>query len=860
MLPRLNITTKFLVYLLVTSVVPLVLLGVAAFQISKSIVIEQAELENTRLVASFSSYLRLYQGQIEDMAANLAGNPAIGNALDRADQSTSDSFNVLDMRAQIGYILNNYVRVKGLDSIHIFSVGGAHFQAGQTLDFSPVQAAVARQLLNEALRASTPIVWRGIDDNLNQNTPQQKTISVVRAVHHFSSKTGKDELVGVLVINLTDEVMHQFLEGVTLAQGTQLMQLDHKGNIQLHSDTTRFGQPLSPDLLALVRATPAVPRLVLDGQDVLMNVAPGYQQSLLVTITPRTQLTKKIDQVAMVTFGLLFVSLLGVLVLTWYFVKAVVNPIKAVSEGFRDLQTNPEAPHNPLPERPRMDEVAQLVNGYNDHLAALQVQRTVALELRQSMADAEAANLAKSRFLATMSHEIRTPMNGILGMAQLLLMPHVTPKDQRDYVNTILSSGQTLLTLLNDILDLSKIEAGKLELDTGMFQPAGLLVDIQSLFEGAARAKNLHLENCWHGAAHARYAADAHRLRQMLSNLVGNAIKFTRQGGVRLECRELERDDTQAVLEFSVRDTGMGIAGDKLDLLFKPFSQADNSTTRKFGGSGLGLSIVSNLARAMGGTAGVESTPGDGSRFWFRVRVKLDDQSQPTPADAHTKPSSPAPAPLLHGHVLVAEDNLVNCMVIKNMLGRLGLTLTMTHNGQQAVDALQQGRPPDLILMDLQMPVMDGVTATQLIRQRESDQTSSHVPIIALTADAFEETRLQCLAVGMDGFLTKPVSIDALIETLTQWLPHAPAATVQDNPSAAPQATMNRAMFDALVGELVPLLASNKFDALSKVKELQDVVAGTPLEPDIQAVDDLLKTFRFDLALERLREVADNVQ
>lgn len=383
-----------------------------------------------------------------------------------------------------------------------------------------------------------------------------------------------------------------------------------------------------------------------------------------------------------------------------------------------------------------------------------------------------AASRAKSRFLATMSHEIRTPMNGILGMAQLLLIPGLQEHDRNDYARTILSSGQTLLTLLNDILDLSKIEAGKFRLESTAFAPEATMHETTNLFAGSAQAKGLQLDCQWHGAPGQRYLADSHRLRQMLSNLVGNAIKFTHAGQVRMEASEIERTEKTSILEFAISDTGIGIPADKRDLLFKPFSQTDSSTTREFGGSGLGLSIVSNLAHAMGGDVGVESAPGQGSRFWFRVRVNIlsADQDSRRIERTGSDHGSTDPMASLRGHVLVVEDNPVNCMVIEALLSQLGLTHTVQNDGQQAVAAILRGERPDIILMDLQMPVMDGYVATEQIRQWESANAGSHVPIIALTADAFEEDRQLCMSVGMDGFLTKPIALDALKAALAKWL------------------------------------------------------------------------------------------
>jgi len=405
------------------------------------------------------------------------------------------------------------------------------------------------------------------------------------------------------------------------------------------------------------------------------------------------------------------------------------------------------------------------VREQNEALETKIEERTRQLAIEKTRA--EAASIAKSNFLATMSHEIRTPMNGVLGMAQVIASTELT-KEQQLYVNTILDSGNSLLVVINDILDFSKIEAGKMELEHKPFNLKKITMDIVSLFKSKANEKNIQLsyhieENC-----PIDLMGDSLRIKQIIQNLVSNAIKFTEQGTIKINISGSLINNNAASLMVNISDTGIGIDQHSQEKLFSDFTQVDSSTTRKFGGTGLGLAICKQLISLMQGEIGVNSQVDQGATFWFTLNLKLNENIQTH--EPENKPKLTNQLMPLTGAILLVEDNMVNQLVAKAILEQFGLMPDIASDGLQAVEKVKNNTY-DLILMDCQMPVLDGFDATRQIRQIELDNsTQPHTHIIALTANAHDKNRERCLAVGMDNYLPKPIVKDDLYKLLAQYL------------------------------------------------------------------------------------------
>ncbi len=425
----------------------------------------------------------------------------------------------------------------------------------------------------------------------------------------------------------------------------------------------------------------------------------------------------------------------------------------------------------------RMQQAVHEVESMNMQLEEKVKERTASLErtnqaLTIARQQADTANHAKSEFIANISHELRTPMNGILGMTDMILGHQITP-DLRQQMNVIHDSGQTLLVLINELLDVSDLETGRMTLNTRPFDLQQMLHEAIALLHSIAKEKGLQVITHFDEDMPSYVLGDNQRLRQIVLNLLMNAVKFTEQGHIELYLNKLPHSTPDNIeIKITITDTGIGISEEKQEYLFESFNPLENVSTRAYRGAGLGLYICYQLIQLMNGKIGVQSKPGEGSEFWFTVPLAVPDYlSEPQQAANALNAVLPDPGlQLQQKHILVVEDNRVNQMVAGLLLQRLGYKVSMANNGQEALNSLKH-HLFDAVLMDVQMPVLDGLSATRLIREQEK-HTQTHLPIIAMTANASDTDQKQCLLAGMDVFMQKPVTQTLLKDVLEQWLPH----------------------------------------------------------------------------------------
>jgi signal transduction histidine kinase/competence protein ComGC len=617
---QLKLIYKLIIYLFFISIIPLFIIGITSYTKSNQIITNDAKNYSKQVVNAKSKLYGLILEEIEGLIQNVSGNEEIYKVLENKNNDYSD-YNKLATQAQIGYILSNYSNIKGLVSIDILSLANnEHYHVGDTLNVNEINASAKRALANEAMKAGTDIYWAGIEGNVNINSKSKKVITAVKLLKTNNQKL-KSQILGILLINYDVNVFYDYLWDKK-NNSTDCLVIDNKSRIVYSQQKSEIGLKVSKEYMNMFTGDSGSFESRIDGNDTISNYIKDKKTNwIIVGLTLKSVISKETSVIRNSVILGLAICFLMILVIAAFFSKYTISPIKKIINLFMEIKNGSIDLATRL-EKKTNDEIGDLVTLFNDFVMELQEKNQREIELENAKESAEAANKAKSQFLANMSHEIRTPMNGIFGFMELLDR-HLKDEVDKEYLREARSAADILMNVINDILDFSKIEAGKLTFENVSFDIKQAINDSVKLQLKDAMEKGIELRANIDEEIPVHVMGDSIRLKQVLNNLISNAVKFTSKGSidvrVSLETEAGEGTDIEKSIKirFEVCDTGIGIEEQTLTRLFQPFTQADGSTTRKYGGTGLGLIISKQIVEMLGGEMGVQSVVNEGSRFWF---------------------------------------------------------------------------------------------------------------------------------------------------------------------------------------------------------------------------------------------------
>jgi signal transduction histidine kinase len=658
-------------------------------------------------------------------------------------------------------------------SIDIFSNLGSHYHIGDTLNFHQINAPLKNKLYKEALDSSKTVTWLGIEDNVNITSTYKKVITVTKVIKNLDPITMEEKPLGLILVNYDVNVLNTHFN--SNETDSFYVVIDNKNRIISHPDINYLGKVIEDKIFLsnLEQNNNSFSyNLNLDGliKGKMLVTYEKFEKSdwTLINFLPANTISMKTSQMRNIIFITLTLCL-GLATLTAYLTsKQVLQPVNKITNLFKEIKAGTIDLDLRLVVGTD-DEIGELVKWFNTFIESLADKKKIEEALIKAREEAISANSAKSDFLANMSHEIRTPLNAIIGMTEMLLY---TPLDieQRSSALVVRDSGNLLISVINDILDFSKIEAGKMVLNPYEFNVNAVISNIAEILSVKAKEKMIPIKTYVDPEIPPLYG-DADKLSQILMNLISNALKFTDKGYINVSANIKEKNVHTVTLLINVTDFGIGISEEAQTKLFNPFIQADNSTTRKYGGTGLGLSISKRLVEMLQGNISLLSKLGEGSTFSFTaVFEKAQVSEKPKDDDNPYKKNDFDPDFEITKNttILLVEDNVTNQKLALLQLKKLGLIITLASNGQEAVDAVFNNHF-SLILMDCQMPILDGFEATRRIRQIEKVK-GSHIPIIAMTANAMQGDKEKCLEAGMDDYISKPVKVSELHEKTKKWI------------------------------------------------------------------------------------------